>query len=199
MNICARQMLGQGGAAGAAETPSPLHCLQMLHGMPEEGRCNPTRTPTCILLQGDPGKHTKLPRRGGWNSGIYHGTLLAANSLCVNTGVTGLNSTGLALEGLLKPHSSCPLHLPVIDFPNIWGHYGAFSSLSEQPLSSTSKPPPAAAPSYQNLPIHAQNTPQARAHHPLRHKQISAQVLTIWPPKRGAMGCSAVPDVGAHA
>lgn len=108
VNICARQMLGQGGAAGAAETPSPLHCLQMLHGMPEEGRCNPTRTPTCILLQGDLGKHTKLPRRGGWNSGIYHGTLLAANSLCVNTGVTGLNSTGLALEGLLKPHSSCP-------------------------------------------------------------------------------------------
>lgn len=51
VNICARQMLGQGGVAGAAEPPSPLHYLQMLHGLPDEGWCNPTCTPTHILLQ----------------------------------------------------------------------------------------------------------------------------------------------------
>lgn len=41
VNICARQMLRQGRVVGTAESPSPLHCLQMLHGMPEEGWCNP--------------------------------------------------------------------------------------------------------------------------------------------------------------
>lgn len=110
----------------------------------------------------------------------------------MNKGVTGLNSTGLALEGLLTPTSPAPLHLPVIGSPNISGHYGAFSSFSEQPLSSTSKPLPVAAPSYQNLPVHAQNNPEAGANHPLRHEQMSAQVLTVWPAKRGAMGCSGV-------
>lgn len=96
------------------------------------------------------------------------------------------------------PTSPAPLYLPIIGSPDILSYYGAFSSFSEQPLSNTTNPTPAATSSYQNLPVHAQNNPQAGANHPLRHKEISAQVLTIWPPKRGAMGCSAVPDVGAH-
>lgn len=98
------------------------------------------------------------------------------------------------------PHSSptapAPLYLPVIGSPNILGHFGASPSLSEQPLS---KPPPAVAPSYQNLSVHAQNNPQAGAVHPLRHKQISAQVLTLatqaWGNgvlSRAGPGCSCV-------
>lgn len=196
-NICARQMLRQGRAAGAAEPPSPLPCLQMPHGMPEEGWCNPTCISSHILQQGDPSKHPKLPGEEAGTQGIHHSSLLAANSLWVSTGVTGLNRTGLALEGLLIP-APHPLQLPVRGSPKILGHYEAFQSLSEQPLSSTFKPPPAAAPSYQNLPLHAQNNPQAGANRPLRHKHIRAQVLTIWLPRCGVMECSAVADVGAH-
>lgn len=109
MNICARQMLGQGGVAGAAEPPSPLHCLQMRHGMPEEGWCNLTHTLTHLLLQGDPASTPNYPGEEAGTQGIHHGSLLAAHSLWVNTGVTGLNGTGLAWrDSSYQPHISCP-------------------------------------------------------------------------------------------
>lgn len=191
VNICAGQVLRQGRAVGAAEPPSPL-CLQMLHGMPEEGWCNPTCTPTHILLQGDCSKHPKIPRRGGWNSGNSPWQLAGCK---FSLGEYWSNWAQQYRIGFGETHTSptppAPLHLPVKDSPDILGHYEAFQPLSQQPLNGTSKPPPAAAPSYQNLPVHAQNNPHAGANCPLRHKQISAQVLFGYPGvwQRGAQLC----------
>lgn len=58
--------------------------------------------PTCCC-KGTAASTPNYPGEEAGTQGIHHGSLLAANSLWVNTGVTGLNSTGLALEGLLIP------------------------------------------------------------------------------------------------
>lgn len=176
VNICARQMLGQGGVAGAAEPPSPLHCLQMRHGMPEEGWCNLTHTLTHLLLQGDPSKHPKLPRRGGWNSGDSPWQLAGCTFPLGEYWSNWAQRHRIGLEGLLIPAPTfpAPLHLSVVGSPNILGHYGASPSLSEQLLSSTSQPPPAAPPATKTCLLMPKITLRQKL---ISHSGISRSVL----------------------
>lgn len=137
VNICARQMLGQGGVAGVSKPPpSPLYCLQMLHGMPDEGWCNPTYSPTHILLQGDPSKHTKLPRRGDWNSGDLPWQLAGCKFPLGEYWSNWAQQHRIGFGVTPHTHISCPpLLLPVIgsrNFGVLWSLFITFRATTEQ-------------------------------------------------------------------